>query len=218
MSGNMNSTSGGEVKDWPVITNLPGDQAWNKLHSVAPAAAPGTDPTNLEQTLKSLVSLAGLMKTMTADAAPGTAPLLILTSSGLELRFPGATGNAATETPAPDASNDRLAKIERNMKLISARLDSMELQPGGSLDWFTRIEQGLNSVRQASMTLNQSLSLSINEVESQLRAHSATVESLKSAVKQNEEMIESLVDSMNLIEDLAAPLPELVYSKSSLAS
>jgi hypothetical protein len=220
MSGTVNSPFGGEVKGWPVGTNVPTDQTATKLHTVAPAAEAIPEPNNLEATMKSLVNLAGLMKTLTAEAAPGTVPNLILSSSGLELRFPGAAGKPSDVSASEaTASDERMNRMERHLKALTARLESMEqLQAGGSLDWFTRIEQGLNSVRQATISLNQSLSHSVNEIESQLQLHAGTVESLKCAVKQNEELIETLVDSINVMEEFGSGQPELVYSKTSIAS
>jgi uncharacterized coiled-coil protein SlyX len=64
------------------------------------------------------------------------------------------------------------------------------------------------------------VSQSILELETQLRSQSEVVDSLRAAVQQNEEMLETLADSMNIVDDLGqADLgPELVLEPETIAS
>jgi hypothetical protein len=156
------------------------------------AAAEEGVPSGLA--MQSLVSLVGQMRNMAPDGS-GTAvsPKLILTGTGLEIRFSGPTGSgAAAESPETEESPDRLAAIEHTLKLLSARLSRM--------DAF--------------------VSQSILELETQLRSQSEVVDSLRAAVQQNEEMLETLADSMNIVDDLGqADLgPELVLEPETIAS
>jgi uncharacterized coiled-coil protein SlyX len=145
----------------------------------------------LDQTMQGLLSLVNLMRKGAPDAA-GNAPKLIFTGSGLEIRFAGASAGDPAETPESEESNGRLDRIERTLKLLSARLSK----------------------------LDSSLSQSILELESQLGAQSEIVESLRATVQQNEEMIETLADSLNIVDDLGhSDLgPELVLSPATIAS
>ena len=155
----------------------------------AAAAEEGT-PSGLA--MQSLLSLVGQMRNMAPDGS-GTAPKLILTGTGLEIRFSGlAGGAAAAESPEAQESPDRLAAIEHTLKLLSARISRMDA----------------------------SVSQSILELEEKLGSQSEIVDSLRAAVQQNEEMLETLADSMNIVDDLGqADLgPELVLGPETIAS
>src|ERR1017187_3091225 len=155
----------------------------------AAAAEEGT-PSGLA--MQSLLSLVGQMRNMAPDGS-GTAPKLILTGTGLEIRFSGLPGGgAAAESPEAEESPDRLAAIEHTLKLLSARLSRM--------DAF--------------------VSQSILELEEKLGSQSEVIDSLRAAVQQNEEMLETLADSMNIVDDLGqADLgPEVVLGPETIAS
>jgi uncharacterized coiled-coil protein SlyX len=128
--------------------------------------------------MQSLFALAGQMRNMNPEG-DGTSmnPKLILTGSGLELRF---AETDATATAAPEPT-DRLGEIERSLKLLSARIGKLEEQLGSQ-----------------------------NEVVGLLRV----------AVQQSEEMMETLVDSLSMMDDLdQSELGlELVAGPGSIAS
>ena len=154
----------------------------------APAADEGA-PSGLA--MESLLSLVGQMRKMApGGSGPATNPKLILTGSGLEIRFSGAA--AAAESPETEESSDRLARMERTLKLMSARISRMD----------------------------DTISQSILELETQLGSQSEVVDSLRAAVQQNEEMLETLADSLNIMDDLGQSNlgPELVLPPAAIAS
>ena len=119
----------------------------------APAADEGA-PSGLA--MESLLSLVGQMRKMApGGSGPATNPKLILTGSGLEIRFSGAA--AAAESPETEESSDRLARMERTLKLMSARISRMD----------------------------DTISQSILELETQLGSQSEVVDSLRAAAKRN---------------------------------
>jgi uncharacterized coiled-coil protein SlyX len=154
----------------------------------APAADVGA-PSGLA--MESLLSLVGQMRKMApGGSGPATNPKLILTGSGLEIRFSGAA--AAAESPETEESSDRLARMERTLKLMSARISRMD----------------------------DTISQSILELETQLGSQSEVVDSLRAAVQQNEDLLETLADSMNIMDDLGQfdLGPELVLPPAAIAS
>jgi uncharacterized coiled-coil protein SlyX len=154
----------------------------------APAADEGA-PSGLA--MESLLSLVGQMRKMApGGSGPATNPKLILTGSGLEIRFSGAA--AAAESPETEESSDRLARMERTLKLMSARISRMD----------------------------DTISQSILELETQLGSQSEVVDSLRAAVQQNEDLLETLADSMNIMDDLGQSDlgPELVLPPAAIAS
>ena len=64
------------------------------------------------------------------------------------------------------------------------------------------------------------VSQSILELEEKLGSQSEVVDSLRAAVQQNEEMLETLADSMNIVDDLgqADSSPELVLGPETFAT
>jgi hypothetical protein len=111
----------------------------------------------------------------TEGGATAGNPKLILTGSGLELRLSG------REAESPDALRqaDRLAELERSLKLLGAR---------------------------------------IVQVEEQLSSQTAIIDSLRAGVKVNEEVIEALVDSLTMTDDLSFGQPDLTLGPKTLAS
>jgi uncharacterized coiled-coil protein SlyX len=159
-------------------------------------AVEGAAPPGLA--LDSLLSLVGQMRSM-APGGPATAlnPKLILTGSGLEIRFAGQAGEGvAAEAPEVGESSDRMAKMEQTLKLLAARISKMDA----------------------------SVSQSILALEAQLGSQAEVVEALRAAVQQNEEMLETLADSMNIMDDLGSSDlgpdlgPELVFGPATIAS
>jgi len=68
--------------------------------------------------------------------------------------------------------------------------------------------------------MDDTISQSILELETQLGSQSEVVDSLRAAVQQNEEMLETLADSMNIVDDLgqADLRSELVIGLETIAS
>jgi hypothetical protein len=126
--------------------------------------------------MRNLSPLVGLMRNMSTEGgATAGNPKLILTGSGLELRLSG------REAESPDALRqaDRLAELERSLKLLGAR---------------------------------------IVQVEEQLSSQTAIIDSLRAGVKVNEEVIEALVDSLTMTDDLSFGQPDLTLGPKTLAS
>jgi uncharacterized coiled-coil protein SlyX len=137
--------------------------------------------------------MVGQMRNMAPNGSgPAVNPRLTLSGSGLEISLAGVTAGAPAESTNAEESEDRLARVERTLKLLSARIAKMDA----------------------------SLSQSIVELEAQLGTQSEIVESLRSSVQQNEEMLETLADSMNIADDLGQPEfgLELVMGPATIAS
>ena len=136
------------------------------------AVPPAAEGASLEQAMQRLFSLVGLMRDMTPPGAgAGLSPTLILTASGLELRYGGPDS-------APERS-DRVAGLESSVKLLSERVAKME----------------------------EELSFQTTELAS-----------LRASVKQNEELIEAVVDSISMVNDLSFGQDDLVLRPKTLAS
>jgi len=156
---------------------------------VAKPAAPMEESAPFGQAMQSLMSLAGMMRNMNPESAgAGNNPKLVLTGTGLEIRFAEAAGEAA-EPLAP-----RTGKVG-----------------GVSADWFARIEQTLEELRRSNA-----------ELEEQVATQAEVIDSLRATVQQNEEMMETLVDSMNMVDDLSTGHgelgPALVFGPETIAS
>jgi hypothetical protein len=137
------------------------------------AVSPAAEGASLEQAMQRLFSLVGLMRDMTPPgASAGISPTLILTASGLELRY------GSPESPLAERS-DRLTGLESSLKLLGERVAKMEE------------ELGFQTTELAS---------------------------LRASVKQNEELIEAVVDSISMGNDLSFGQDDLMLRPKSLAS
>jgi hypothetical protein len=127
--------------------------------------------------LLALTQLLGSLRTPEGTAA-GLSPMIVLTAAGVEMRM----GDAA-----PFAKG--------------------AAQPGISEAQFRKIEEGLESVRQATAALSATLAANASKVDQTLASHSAAIETVRTALTQNEQLIESMVELMGPSE-FNLPNPE----------
>jgi hypothetical protein len=142
--------------------------------TISKAVPPAAEGASLEQAMQRLFSLVGLMRDMSPQGAgTGPTPTLILTASGLELRY------GSPESPLTPERPDRLAGLESSLKLLGERVAKME---------------------------------------EEMAFQTAEVASLRASVKQNEELIEAVVDSISIVNDLSFGQDDLALRPKTLAS
>ena len=101
--------------------------------------------------------------------AAGLSPMIVLTAHGVEVRMGDVTPFAKGAQPAVSEAQQQ---------------------------WFHKIEEGLESVRQATAALSATLAESAKKIDQTLASHSAAIETVRAALTQNEQLIESMVDLM----------------------
>ncbi len=137
------------------------------------AVPSAVESASLEQAMQRLFSLVGLMRDMTPPgAAASLSPTLILTASGLELRYGSPESSSAERS-------DRLAGLESSLKLLGERAAKME---------------------------------------EELAFQTTELASLRASVKQNEELIEAVVDSISVVNDFSFGQDDLLLRPKTLAS
>ena len=132
------------------------------------AVPPAAEGASLEQAMQRLFSLVGLMRDMTPTrTAAGLSPTLILTSSGLELRY-------GSPESSPAAQSDRVGGLEATVKQLGER---------------------------------------VAKLEGELAFQTTELASLRASVRQNEELIEAVVDSISMGNDLPFGQDDLVLQR-----
>jgi hypothetical protein len=126
--------------------------------------------------LQCLAELSGTLRKMRPkgdrrNAAP--APTIILTSSGMELRFTGA--EQASGIPP-----ERLASIEEELKAL----------------------------RQSTAALREEVAKGSRAIEKTLESHSAAIGSVRAALSQNEELVEGIVETLQMLNGGSEELSE----------
>jgi hypothetical protein len=160
----------------PMAAKTQTDETTTLQHkeTTSKAVPPAAEGASLEQAMQRLFSLVGLMRDMSPQGAgAGLSPTLILTASGLELRY------GSPESPSTSERSDHLAGLESSVKLLSERVAKMEEELG---------------------------------------FQTAELASLRASVKQNEELIEAVVDSISMVNDLSFGQDDLVLRPKTLAS
>ena len=74
-------------------------------------------------------------------------------------------------------------------------------------EWVRKIEEGLESVRQATAALSASFGENVKNIDQTLASHAEAIESVRAALTQNEQLMESMVELMGP-SDFALPNPE----------
>ena len=155
------------------------------------------------------------------DRLGTAAPMIILTGSGLELRFKPAdqAQGAACEPACPEPDLQSAPKQERPQPLSGLRRIADAKQDAGVLPArLARIEQELKTLRESTAALHElheSVAKDSRSIENTLESHSAAIGSVRAALSQNEELVEGIVETLQMLhgvsadqsDDLAEELP-----------
>ena len=131
-------------------------------NELAEPLAERTIPLDALQCLAGLSEMLKKMRSSGGRHGAGPAPMIILTSSGMELRFNGAE-------PSPAITSERLAAIEDELKAL----------------------------RQSTAA-----------IEKTLESHSAAIDSVRAALSQNEELVEGIVETLQMLNGVSEGLSE----------
>ena len=177
----------------------------------APASEP-QDPAPVAAGIQSLFSLVSMMRAMNAEPAGSPLnPRMILSNSGVEVRFAGADGAVESMPAELQTAPEQILRVEGNLKILGLRVANLEQKGlgGGAEQWLQQFDKELREMRETNARLEEKLAVQAQELAG-----------LRAAVQQNEEMIETLVDSMNMMDELgdAGRGPELVTPAGTLAS
>jgi chromosome segregation ATPase len=151
--------------------------------------------------LGALQSLVGLSETLKKMSPEGDrkAPKIILTSSGMELLFdsvePG-QGTAA-DAAALSAVVKRVAQLEQTLEPLLKKTARAQTGPGIAPERLAKIEEELKALRQSTAA-----------IEKKLESHSAAVESVRAALSQNEELVEGIVETLQMLNGVRDDLAE----------
>ena len=133
--------------------------------------AEGIIPLAALQCLAELSETLGKMRPKGDRHGAAPAPVIILTSSGMELRLTGAEQASGIPGIAPE----RLASIEEELKAL----------------------------RQSIAALPEAVAKNSRSVEKTLESHSAAIGSVRAALAQNEELVEGIVETLQMLNGVS---------------
>jgi len=191
-----------------------------KIAKVAKAARVAKEvPAHKPETtipLDALQSLMGLSETLKKMRPKGdrsgaaTAPRIILTSSGMELRFDNAE-------PAPETAQDaaglsavleRVEQIEQAVEALLKKPARAPQAPGVAPERLAKIEAELKALRQSTAALHEAVTKDASSIEKKLQSHSAAIDSVRAALSQNEELVEGIVETLQMLNGVSGDLAE----------
>lgn len=125
------------------------------------------------ETLHGLLALTQLLGSIRPQqgAPAGTSPMIILTAAGVEMRM-----------------SSEAAPLARSA--VQAQPAISDLQQA----WFRKIEEGLESVRQATAALSAAFGENVKKMDHTVASHATAIDSVRSALTQNEQLMESMVE------------------------
>ena len=97
--------------------------------------------------------------------------MIILTAAGVEMRM-----------------SSEAAPLARSA--VQAQPAISDLQQA----WFRKIEEGLESVRQATAALSAAFGENVKKMDHTVASHATAIDSVRSALTQNEQLMESMVE------------------------
>jgi hypothetical protein len=171
-----------------------------------PARAPET--TIPLGALQSLVGLSETLKKMRpkGDRHGGAAaPKIILTSSGMELRFDGTEQAQETAHDAAGLSAvlKRVAQLEQGLEPLLKKTARAQQSPGITPERLAGIEEELKALRQSTAALQEAVAKNSRSIEKTLESHSAAISSVRAALAQNEELVEGIVETLQMLNGVS---------------
>ena len=162
--------------------------------------------------LQYLIGLSEALRKIRPSGEPGSAaPVIILTSTGLELRFNGmdqaAAGPQRELRPAP--RQERLQPLAGLRRMVDARQDAGILPAR-----LAKIEQELKTLRESTVALHElhetvaKVAKDSHSIEQTLESHSAAIGSVRAALSQNEELVEGIVETLQMLNGVRDDLAE----------
>jgi hypothetical protein len=162
--------------------------------------------------LQYLIGLSEALRKVRPSGEPGAAaPVIILTSTGLELRFNGmdqaAAGPEREVRPAP--RQERLQPFAGLRRMVDARQDAGILPAR-----LAKIEQELKTLRESTVALHElhetvaKVAKDSHSIEQTLESHSAAIGSVRAALSQNEELVEGIVETLQMLNGVRDDLAE----------
>ena len=138
------------------------------------------------------------------------APMIILTSTGLELRFH--SKDQAQGTAYEPAGSERdvqsAPKQERSQPLSGLRRIVEAKQDAGMMPArLAKIEQELKTLRESTAALrelHETVAKDSRSIENTLESHSAAIGSVRAALSQNEELVEGIVETLQVLHGISA--------------
>lgn len=156
-------------------------------------------PTNaipFQDALNGLLALSQLLGSLRPPEGGqrGASPVIILSVNGVELR----AGDAV-----PAAPNATQAEPQ-NSSVVSPVVSSPNTNV--QQEWFHKIEEGLASLQKATAALNTAFGESVRNIDQTLASHAAAIDSVRTTLTQNEQLMERMVEL--LPSDFGEPQPE----------
>ncbi|MCU1237639.1 MAG: hypothetical protein JWP63_5606 [Candidatus Solibacter sp.] len=139
--------------------------------TVAQLAPEPINPTlPFNEALNGLLALTNLLGSLRPPegSAAGAMPMIVLTAAGIEMRM----SDSAPMAKGAHAIN--------------------EVQK----EWLQKIEDGLDSLRNATADLKATFDENAKKVDATLAAHATAIEAARAALTQNEQLMESMVELM----------------------
>jgi hypothetical protein len=163
--------------------------------------------------LQSLVGLSETLKKMGPSGdrrGAGGAPTIILTSSGMELRFAGAepAQEAAHDAAGSSAVLKRVAQLEQALEPLLKKTARAPQGPGIAPERLARIEEELKALRQSTAALHEAVTKDTRSIQKTLESHSAAIDSVRAALSQNEELVEGIVETLQMLNGGSEELAE----------
>ena len=163
--------------------------------------------------LQSLVGLSETLKKMGPKGArrgPAAAPRIILTSSGMELRFDGAEPAQETAHDAAGLSAvlKRVEQIEQTLEPLLKKTARAQHGAGIAPERLAKIEAELKALRQSTAALHEAVTKDSSAIEKTLASHSAAIDSVRAALSQNEELVEGIVETLQMLNGVSDDLME----------
>jgi hypothetical protein len=147
---------------------------------------------------------------LSGDRQGTAAPMIILTGTGLELRFNtrDQAQGAAYEPAGSERDVPSAPKQERSQPLSGLRRIVEAKQDAGILPArLAKIEQELKTLRESTAALrelHETVAKDSRSIENTLESHSTAIGSVRAALSQNEELVEGIVETLQMLHGISA--------------
>jgi methyl-accepting chemotaxis protein len=100
------------------------------------------------------------------------------------------------------ATAERAEQCEQGIVAVNSRLDVLEQSHDAATERTERLEESIASARQDAATLHGNVSEELAAVDRSLKAQSASIESLRTAMSQTDDLVERVVEALESLQSV----------------
>jgi DNA repair ATPase RecN len=109
----------------------------------------------------------------------------------------------------------RVAQLEQALEALAKKPVRAPHSTGIAPERLAKIETELKALRQSTAALHEAVTKDSRAIEKTLESHAAAISSVRAAISQNEELVEGIVETLQMLNGVPGDLAEETLAAAS---